>query len=310
MDLFFEIGGGDSFSDQYGWWRFGKIVTSDLLATFTGKPLVLSPQTVGPFRTARARMAAKAVLGRAERVFARDEISMSNLSELGFAEKSHLVSDVAFLLPYNSTRAAAGKPDGKLRVGLNVSGLLAAAGYNKLSVHYLGLMKKIIARLLLDPETEVVLVPHVLAPHMPEDDDRAASAALIAEFPRLLVADPFKSPVEAKTFIAQLDLLIGSRMHATIAALSSGVPVVPLGYSDKFTGLFRGLNYPWLADLRTASETDVIDLLEEVIGNLDYIRERAAHARDEAVSRLDAYKIYLQRLFQNHAKMHDQVSYS
>jgi polysaccharide pyruvyl transferase WcaK-like protein len=124
------------------------------------------------------------------------------------------------------------------------------------------------------------------------------------------VADPFKSPVEAKTFISQLDLLIGSRMHATIAALSSGVPVVPLGYSDKFTGLFRGLNYPWLADLRTASETDVIDLLEEVIGNLDYIRERAAHARDEAVSRLDAYKIYLQRLFQNHAKMHDQVSYS
>jgi polysaccharide pyruvyl transferase WcaK-like protein len=304
MDLFFEIGGGDSFSDQYGWWRFGKIVTSDLLATFTGKPLVLSPQTIGPFRTGRARMAAKAVLGRAERVFARDEISMSNLSALGFAEKSHLVSDVAFLLPYTPKRTAA-KSNGKLRIGLNVSGLLAAPDYNKLSVDYLSLMKKIIARLLLNPETEVVLVPHVLAPHMPEDDDRAASATLTAEFPRLMVAAPFKSPVQAKSFIAQLDLLIGSRMHATIAALSSGVPVLPLGYSDKFTGLFGGLNYPWLADLRTASETDVIDLLEEAIAKLDHIRERAAHARDEAVSRLDAYKMFLQKLFENHAKMHD-----
>lgn len=303
MDHFFEIGGGDSFSDQYGWWRFGKIVTSDLLATFTGKPLVLSPQTIGPFGTVRARMAAKAVLGRAERIFARDEISMSNISKLGFAEKSHLVSDVAFLLPYTPTSPAAGKPKGKLRVGLNVSGLLAAAGYSNLSVNYLGLMKKIIAHLAMNPQIEVVLVPHVLAPHMPEDDDRAASAALTAEFPQLLVAAPFRSPVEAKSFISQLDLLIGSRMHATIAALSSGVPVLPLGYSDKFTGLFGGLNYPWLADLRTASETDVIDLVEEVIADLDNIAERAAHARDEAASRLDAYKIYLEELFKKHAKV-------
>lgn len=304
MELFFEIGGGDSFSDQYGWWRFGKIVTSDLLASVTGKPLVLSPQTIGPFRTARARMAARAVLSRADRVFARDEISMSNLSALGFAEKSCLVSDVAFLLPY-SPKPAAATSDGKLRIGLNVSGLLAAADYNKLSVDYLSLIKKIIARLSLNPETEVVLVPHVLAPHMPEDDDGAASATLRAEFPRLLVADQFKSPTEAKSFIAHLDLLIGSRMHATIAALSSGVPVLPLGYSDKFTGLFGGLDYPWLADLRTASETEVIDLLEDVIGRLDQIRERAAHARDEAVRRLEAYKMYLQELFESHAEVHD-----
>ena len=35
-------------------------------------------------------------------------------------------------------------------------------------------------------------------------------------------------------------------MHATIAAYSAGVPVVPVSYSRKFEGLYGGLNYPWL----------------------------------------------------------------
>ena len=35
-------------------------------------------------------------------------------------------------------------------------------------------------------------------------------------------------------------------MHATIAAYSAGVPVVPISYSRKFEGLYGGLHYPWL----------------------------------------------------------------
>ncbi len=58
------------------------------------------------------------------------------------------------------------------------------------------------------------------------------------------VAPRFLDPISAKSFIFGTDVLIGSRMHAAIAALSAGVPAMPLGYSDKFVSIFSELGYP------------------------------------------------------------------
>ena len=41
---------------------------------------------------------------------------------------------------------------------------------------------------------------------------------------------------------------MGARMHACIAAFSSGVPVVPMAYSRKFEGLFGSLGYDRTVD--------------------------------------------------------------
>lgn len=37
-------------------------------------------------------------------------------------------------------------------------------------------------------------------------------------------------------------------MHATIGALSAGIPVIPFSYSRKFEGLFSSLNYPYVLE--------------------------------------------------------------
>ena len=68
---------------------------------------------------------------------------------------------------------------------------------------------------------------------------------LRARYPRAIVAPAFRTPVEAKSYIAGMDFFAGARMHACIAAVSSGVPVYPLAYSRKFNGLFvETLGYP------------------------------------------------------------------
>lgn len=49
-DLVLDIGEGDSFTDIYGLRRFRYHIASKLVALHSGKPLILSPQTIGPFK--------------------------------------------------------------------------------------------------------------------------------------------------------------------------------------------------------------------------------------------------------------------
>ena len=74
----------------------------------------------------------------------------------------------------------------------------------------------------------------------------------------LHILHPDDGPVEVRIGqaisaeeIASMDVLVAARMHAVIAALSSGTAVIPTGYSPKFEGLTEKMNYPYLVDLRT-----------------------------------------------------------
>ena len=93
------------------------------------------------------------------------------------------------------------------------------------------------------------------------EDDYRASATLAEAFPGTVLAPAFQSPSEAKSYIAALDFFMGARMHACIAAFSSGVPVMPMAYSRKFEGLFGTIGYDRTVDC--TSET--AEAIEEKI---------------------------------------------
>lgn len=71
-DIVVDTGAGDSFSDIYGLKRLFVMVYVQLRCIFLGKPLVLFPQTIGPFHTRIGALAAGAVLERAACVIARE----------------------------------------------------------------------------------------------------------------------------------------------------------------------------------------------------------------------------------------------
>ena len=301
-DLFFDIGAGDSFSDIYGWRRFGLILASKWFAAKRG-PLVMSPQTIGPFATRRSRIAATAIMKKARTVYARDEQSFAVLKEMGLEDRSRLTTDVAFALPY-ARPADKGTRDltGKVRVGLNVSALLyrrdiATGDRIAMTVDYPRLINAVIARLLADPRVELHLVPHVLAIGMEYEDDYAVAEGLKAQYPALVLPARFAGPSAAKTYIADLDLLIGSRMHATVAALSSNTAVLPFGYSRKFSGLFGSLGYPVVGDLTAQDEPALLALLDAAMADLPGLTAAAAAANAEAQTRLNSYRAFLDGLF-------------
>ncbi len=286
-DLILDISAGDSFADIYGGPRFLIQSATKLLALRTRASLILSPQTLGPFERPWTRHLAAHIMRRARWTFARDHLSAEAARSLGVTARLDEAIDVAFRLPFE---APPRPPNGPVRVGLNVSGLLFRGGADfRLTVDYPFFVRRLLTELNRRPGHEIWLVPHVLAPDHP-DDDVTVSRDLCNEFPAVRLAPPFRSSIEAKSFIAGLDFFCGARMHACIAAFSSGVPVVPFAYSRKFQGLFHTLGYLRLVDGRTETTAASVDA---VLAGLD---ERQAAARDiapcldEAQRRLALYE--------------------
>ena len=119
-DLVLDIGEGDSFSDIYGLRRYITHVASKIAVLRLGKPLILSPQTIGPFKRWTTRRLATAVMKRCTRIFARDGQSAEYLRVCGVVSNIEEVVDVAFRLPFIRPEARASET---IRIGPTVAGV-------------------------------------------------------------------------------------------------------------------------------------------------------------------------------------------
>jgi colanic acid/amylovoran biosynthesis protein len=300
QDCLLDIGGGDSFAEIYGLKRFGFLWATQAMAAARGVPLLLSPQTIGPFTQTPYKQLAGAVLPRARAVVARDPISLQALRDLAPKAKGALSVDVAFGLPYHDRSPERGGV--RLRVGVNVSGLLfneAESGRNRfgLEFDYVRLMRGFIEHLLARPQTDVYLVAHVVDEAARWEDDGAVADRLAREYPQVVRVPNFAGPSEAKTFISSLDFLTGGRMHACIAAYSSGVPVVPVAYSRKFSGLFGMLGYSWMVPVRGKNSDIALEYLGECLERRDEMARDIEIGMSKVDGLLDVYRAELRELF-------------
>lgn len=253
-DAVLDLSGGDSFTDLYGPQRLAAVSEPKWAALRAGRPLVLLPQTYGPFATASGRRTAERIIRSAALAYARDPWSHDQLLALAGedADRTRLRRgvDVAFALeprrPEEGVAASVEEWGPEATAGVNVSGLLRdAAGRDRfgLAGDYLATMTAVV-RDLVAVGALVVLVPHVHQADGGGESDVAAIAEVLArltsaERERTRVLPPHLDAAEVKWAIGRLDWFVGSRMHATIAALSTGTPVSAYAYSDKTLGVFE-----------------------------------------------------------------------
>lgn len=258
-----DIAEGDSFTDVYGGRRYAKQVASKLLALASRRPLVLAPQTIGPFRGRLRRGLPALLLRQADSVFVRDEASADFARSLSPRASVIASADLAFRLPFERPE---GDGNGRVKVGLNVSGLLynPPAGDNRfrLKASYRRLVDGLIADFSARPDCELHLIAHV-AGGTGGDEDSGVCAHLASRHEGVVPAANFGDPRAAKSYIAGMDFFVGARMHACIAAFSAGVALLPLAYTRKATGLFASLGYPYVGDMTLADEEELAGLVHE-----------------------------------------------
>lgn len=296
-DVVLDISGGDSFSDLYSRLQYRLTIEPKQLVLARGRPLLLLPQTYGPFSSDTTRATAARIVKAATMAWARDEDSYGHLRALlgsAFDPTRHRQGvDVAFRLPAVPLRGRLGDQlrtwlaDGRSAptIGLNVSGLLyndAARAWADLAlrVSYPAVIHELVRRLLDSSNANVLLVPHVLGDDR-ESDERAVADVLAAvpepQRHRVALAPACASPGEAKWLISRLDWFCGTRMHAAIAALSSGVPAAAIAYSRKARGVFAGCGLAGeVVDARRLDDRALIGQLLDAWSRRDRVRRTLA----------------------------------
>jgi colanic acid/amylovoran biosynthesis protein len=290
----FDVSAGDSFTDLYGPWRFKATLLPKQIAIEAGAPLHLTPQTYGPFRTTYAQKCAAAVTRQASSAWARDGRSFEALKELLGKHfdpaRHHEGVDMAFALKPAKGRcgefvdAIRATRDSKLLVGFNVSGLIynqreASVSQYGLRANYAEAVTQFLKRLLCDTDADVILVPHVVPPpNQKYEADPLASQDLMAalgEPDRVSILPQPYTACEVKWAISKMDWFCGTRMHATIAGLSTGVPTAAISYSPKTLGVFETCGLGTEAIDPTLLDTqDMSDRLWEAFDRRDAVRKK------------------------------------
>ncbi|MBO6504453.1 MAG: polysaccharide pyruvyl transferase family protein [Kordiimonadaceae bacterium] len=299
-DAVVDVSGGDSFTDLYGPARFDQITLPKLMALDAGVPLILLPQTFGPFQFKRSRRIARHILKGCKLAFARDMASLEYLRELlgsDFDEDRHRLGvDLAFGLP-------AKEPNSRLKpetVGINVSGLLwnrsdAARSQFGLTCDYRDVLQRLVIAITQNTNAQIHLVPHV-TPNGGSESDLTACRALKAQLPtetqqRVSIEEIANTPSKLKGVIEQTEWFTGARMHATIAALSTATPVSNMAYSRKAEGVFDCCGVgAQVHDLRQCTTEQMV---ERLVADYDYRHQQGALLRSQLpfVKRRWAYQM-------------------
>jgi len=291
-DFHLSLAGGDSFSDIYGLRRLIYMALPQLLVLLLEKPLILLPQTYGPFKTGCARALARCILRRASVIYSRDREGLAVVRELLGARgpEPRLAHDIGFALeplpprPAVMERLRRFKQCGPL-IGLNVSGLLYIGGYSGNNMFGLKSDYKQLVGALLDlfagrHGARVLLVPHVHGDGINSESDLTACRQVAAQFQsryagRLHYIDERFDHHETKHIIGECGFFVGSRMHACIAALSQCVPAVGLAYSRKFAGVMEPAGTgAAVVDLRTVELSAVVARVDDAWRNREAMREQ------------------------------------
>ncbi|THD82310.1 polysaccharide pyruvyl transferase family protein [Aliigemmobacter aestuarii] len=310
-----DVSGGDSFTDLYGPRRFRAMVETKRLALDNGLPLILLPQTLGPFRDPANLAEATKILRAAQTVWVRDAASFDFLREVlgtAFDPARHVLGlDMAVALPWRKPESLSPKmavwlsqARGFPVAGMNVSGLLAQeadqarADFGLADRHDAQVYAAAEAILNSHPRMRLLLVPHVHRDPADRESDLGASLTLKtrldAAFPdRVEVLTGNLGAMELKWVLSRLTWFAGARMHATIGAFSSGTPTLAFGYSNKAAGVFHrcGLG-DHVADLRRLDAQALAQAVAVSLSARDAIRadlaRRLPALRAEAEAQMDA----------------------
>ena len=208
-------------------------------------------------------------------IYARESITYNALKDAGVAKDMlFLEKDPAFELVTTKpkdfdTKVKEGFKPGET-IGINLSPMVqdreTTPGITMKNY------RNFIDKILETTDLNIALIPHVV---WPSNDDRKPLSELFSQYKdtgRVVMIDDCPAE-ELKGYISKCCFFIGARTHSTIAAYSSNVPTLVIGYSVKSRGIATDLfgsydNY--VLPVQELKEED------SLIKAYEYLKERMA----------------------------------
>lgn len=266
FDIFLSIGGDNyCYGDIPDYYELNRQIKAQ------GKKLILWGASIG-----KEDVRSEAMLKDLEEfdlLLLRESSSLEEMKGVGLTNV-YLVADGAFVLDTEYLALPPEWEEGNT-IGFNYSPLIFKRHPESRSAA-LQLLKHI----LNTTPYKIALTPHVIQPHL-DNDDAACMRELAQDLGETASRRIFMLPdnltaVQYKGFIARQELLVTARTHASIAAYSSAVPVLVLGYSIKSKGIAKDLfgTERLVLDQKEISDPEIlIQRFDEMLRDQNEIRE-------------------------------------
>jgi len=280
-----------------------------------GKPLVFFAQSPGPFSTWYRRLIARLILGHASAICAREPYAFAEMKKR-FCPSVPVIGTAcpAFLLEPNVQQATqilkleGFQDSSRLRLGVTITGFsfsknLVGQDKYRIEREHAELMPLVrtLQRAITVLDVDVLFIPHVFRFSESGELIHGPDTAITGQLQDLVI-DSLPSGIGervrmiqgcydaqiTKGIIASCDCYLSGRLHASVAALSQGIPTVLLAYGRKFFGFASLVGQQDSVSPALAGAIDEEDLwqkLQAAVNNRDKVREEI-YTHLSAVQRL------------------------
>ncbi len=263
---------------HYGW------------ALDAGVPVAVLGQSIGPIEGAALQAAARATFARIPAIAARDAASLAYLQRTGLATHAVLGADFAVdLVPAPDAEIAAlmqrlDLPRGALGISVR--------DYPGTPAHAFRDVARVADRCIRELGVPVLLIGTTIPPEdAPEVRRRERSLGNDDSIALLDVYSRMEEKANARVCIESLPprllkgvlgtcrAFLGTRMHASILASTSGVPTAGIAYEYKVRGWFERLGlHELVIPLESVSEATLWPVVERLVRDGDALSAQLARA--------------------------------
>lgn len=215
-------------------------------------------------------------LNRYSLIIARESYTYNALCENGLQKKAALYPDTAFVLSPNQCDLPDRFQEGNM-VGINVSPVLVDLGKDENII--VEAYNKLIKYILENTNMGIALIPHVV---WSRSDDRTVLGKIFNQFKesKRVILIENQDCQNLKYIISKCRFFIAARTHASIAAYSSCIPTLVIGYSIKSKGIAKDIFGDWGNFVIPVENLLEDDLLNSFLWLSDHEKEIQKYLQD------------------------------
>lgn len=206
-------------------------------------------------------------------ICARESITYETLKSMGF-DNVQLFPDPAFTLPCEEPSSPMFDNDKDI-VGINISPLIRS--YEQGNDITLKCYVSLVRHILENTDHNIAFISHVRSK---TSDDSNAAADVMKFFPnesRIKLFDKGNC-MQLKGYISKCRFFVVARTHASIAAYSTGVPTLVVGYSVKARGIAKdifGTDSGYVIPVQELSrENTLVEAFDNFVSREEEIKEK------------------------------------
>lgn len=223
------------------WWNilFSRMWDLIIAKKIFGKPVILFPNSVGPFRTVIGRFLGRNILNNIDAVIVREKFSVEAINKLNLKDVNlKLTSDIVLLYETSKDEMAIDLKDSCIGICPGYySGSLSAESNEK----YIQSHAQALDKFIDIYKVNILFIPHYKSGF--KNDDLDISKQILKRMSnkkaaRIMMVNTVE---EFSSILGSMEMVVTSKMHPGVLSITNFVPTLAVVYDYKQSGFFEQL---------------------------------------------------------------------